>query len=70
MRFRKAVLSLAVLLLASVPLVLSQTLTVLHRFSGTGGDGANPYAGLTLDSAGNLYGTTSYGGDLTCRRPD
>ncbi len=41
------------------------TLTVLHHFSGST-EGANPFAGLTLDSTGNLYGTTSYGGDLSC----
>jgi uncharacterized repeat protein (TIGR03803 family) len=35
--------------------------TVLHRFAG-GADGSLPRAGLLLDSAGNLYGTTSYGG--------
>ena len=35
--------------------------TVLHSFTG-GKDGANPYAGLLLDSASNLYGTTYYGG--------
>jgi uncharacterized repeat protein (TIGR03803 family) len=31
----------------------------LHRFGVTGGF---PYAGVTFDSAGNLYGTTIYGG--------
>jgi hypothetical protein len=37
---------------------------VLHKF--TGKDGAGPSAGLIFDAAGNLYGTTSSGGDLTC----
>jgi uncharacterized repeat protein (TIGR03803 family) len=35
--------------------------TVLYSFSG-GADGRNPYAGLILDLAGNLYGTTYQGG--------
>ena len=39
----------------------AQTFTVLHNFTG-GQDGANPYTGLTIDRAGNLYGTAEYGG--------
>jgi uncharacterized repeat protein (TIGR03803 family) len=35
--------------------------TVLYSFSG-GVDGANPVGNLVRDSAGNLYGTTQYGG--------
>jgi uncharacterized repeat protein (TIGR03803 family) len=35
--------------------------TVLYSFTG-GADGGNPVNGVTLDSSGNLYGTTSVGG--------
>jgi uncharacterized repeat protein (TIGR03803 family) len=39
--------------------------TVLHSFTG-GKDGSTPSGGLVLDSAGNLYGIASAGGDLAC----
>jgi len=41
------------------------TETVLYSFTGLS-DGANPDAGLIMDSKGNLYGTTVYGGGVTC----
>lgn len=40
----------------------SWTEKVLHKFNPDGKQGRQPFAGLTLDSAGNLYGTTVYGG--------
>ncbi len=33
----------------------------LHTFTGAG-DGGEPFGGLSIDKAGNLYGTTIYGG--------
>jgi len=48
-------------LLALSVFASAQQFTVLHNFSG-GGDGAYPYAGVTLDAAGGLYGTTTQGG--------
>ncbi len=48
----------------------SWTEKVLHRFSRTNGDGALPRARLTLDAAGNLYGTTVGGGVGSCVTED
>jgi len=38
----------------------AQTFEVINTFT-DGEDGANPYAGLTMDAAGNLLGTTNHG---------
>ena len=43
------------------------TETVLHDFNNNGRDGVNPQAGLIIDDAGNLYGTTYRGGIHNCR---
>jgi uncharacterized repeat protein (TIGR03803 family) len=44
------------------------TRKTLHTFSDNGVDGYAPYAGLTFDSSGNLFGTASLGGpsNLNC----
>src|ERR1700722_4200528 len=59
-----AALASAVLLVAGVLPTLpaqAQTEKLLHSF-GQGSDGAIPNAGVIRDTAGNFYGTTSYGG--------
>lgn len=43
--------------------VQGQTFSVVHSFTG-GTDGIHPMAGLVMDSAGNLYGTTTSGGNF------
>jgi uncharacterized repeat protein (TIGR03803 family) len=43
----------------------SWTETVLYSFTGST-DGGQPYGSLVLDGAGNLYGTTNYGGNANC----
>jgi hypothetical protein len=45
----------------------SWTYTVLYRFQGGTSDGSSPQrAGLILDSSGNLYGNTTFGGGSGC----
>jgi len=39
----------------------SQTFSIIHNFTG-GAEGASPFAGLVMDAAGNLYGTTAFAG--------
>jgi len=63
-RLREAAIGLALLCaltMVAVGPAQAQTLTVLHNFTG-GGDGNSPIAGLTMDGAGNFYGTTADGG--------
>src|SRR5579863_1431365 len=55
---------LALMLCVGTHLLTAQTYRVLHNFRGY--DGSYPQAGLTIDSAGNLYGTTSAGGVGNC----
>jgi uncharacterized repeat protein (TIGR03803 family) len=43
----------------------SWTESQLHAFH-TGADGVSPEAPVVFDAAGNLYGTTLYGGDVSC----
>ena len=42
------------------------TETVIHTFGIERGDGATPWGQLIADSAGNIYGTTAIGGDVSC----
>ena len=53
-----AAFGLALLMIVLATQLHAQTFTVLHNFAG-GQDGANPFAGLTMDGGGNLYGTVS-----------
>src|ERR1017187_6333500 len=55
------VIFLVVLILVFAQPAQGQTFTVIHNFT-NGGDGGEPFAGLTIDAAGNLYGTTYIGG--------
>ena len=47
--------------IVTAPASPTQNYRVIYNFTGAG-DGASPFAGLVLDAAGNLYGTTGGGG--------
>ena len=53
-------------LLAFSPSTFAQQEEVLHSFNAKGTASAGPYAGLTSDGSGNLYGTTRLGGSYNC----
>jgi uncharacterized repeat protein (TIGR03803 family) len=57
-----------VLIVVTTNATQAQTFKVIHNFTGGDGraDGASPEAGLTMDAAGNLYGTTLFGGSGPC----
>jgi len=61
--FRRLALATAVLAIAIATWqsAQAQTLTVLYSFTGAA-DGSFPESGVTLDGAGNVYGTTENGG--------
>lgn len=60
--FTLTLVVLALFLLLTVA-AQGQTYSLLHSFT-NGADGSQPVTGLTMDQAGNLYGTTSTGGNM------
>jgi len=57
--------SLLGLMLTVTTSASAQTYQVLYSFTG-GADGGGPDSPFIMDTAGNLYGTTGRGGDLSC----
>ena len=56
--------AIAFLLAFGPPAAPAQTFQVIHNFTGLG-DGSEPNYGITIDTVGNLYGTTFSGDALT-----
>jgi uncharacterized repeat protein (TIGR03803 family) len=63
-RFAPGVAAFCTALILAAPAITSAAITetVLHSFAGGPSDGADARAGLIVDGAGNLYGTTLRGG--------
>ncbi len=61
LRGRSAAVLVALAIIAATQPVQAQTFKLLYTFT-NGTDGNTPYAGLTLDATGNLYGTAYAGG--------
>jgi uncharacterized repeat protein (TIGR03803 family) len=65
-KFSKALAALMFIwLLLGVQRAPAQTFSVLYNFTG-GPDGGRPWAGVTVDGAGNLYGIATEGGNPHC----
>ncbi len=60
-RSGKVLAGVVLLAMVAAQAAQAQTLTVLHNFD-LRADGGAPYAGVTLDQQGRIYGTTSDGG--------
>jgi uncharacterized repeat protein (TIGR03803 family) len=62
-RFARRVVTLAASIFAlAPPAALAQSYQILHTFTISAGDGAQPFAGLIQGADGNFYGTTANGG--------
>lgn len=59
---RVIVILAASVIAAIIPAAQAQTFQVIHNFTAEGEDGATPTAGVTMDGAENIYGTTEFGG--------
>ena len=61
-----AVLATFMFLTVAIPPLQAQSFSVLYSFQNNGQIGFYPTGGVSIDRAGNLYGTTQYGGSTNC----